>query len=342
MINIDDKLGKRIQDNVENKGKSGNGKFYLNFEPFGKIELYKPEKDEYNLIDIIPYIVSTKNHPQGIAKGDPDYILDIWVHQGVGPNDDAYICPQRTFGQPCPICEDREQRIKNGAEWNDDEVKQLFPSRKAIYNVIDVDNEPGKIKIFIASYAYFEKEGLLDMVEDYAKKEEQIIFSSLSNGRSISFKATSNKLTLNKRKIEYLKYKQFSFEKRERPYNEKLIETSYSLDAMMVLASYEEIRDAFYMVPSVDDEDNTKETQDIKDKVENITSDPGIEEKEEIYQKALEDNKERDSSSDSGCPYNHILGVDCDKKKECETCDEETWTKCAKEQTSIRKKNRGR
>lgn len=325
MSNLDEKLRRRTKDNVDNKGKSG-GKSFLNFAQFGDVKLYKPSEG-INLIDILPYIVSTNHHPQGIAKGDPDYILDIWAHQGMGPtNDDAFVCLEKTFRKSCPICEEREARLKAGADWKSDDIQELLSSRKAIYNVIEED-EPDVIKIFIASYAYFERDGLLDELEDYEKREEQIVFSSLKNGRSIKFKAKTYKFG----KRDYFKYKNFTFEERDKPYPESILNKVYPLDSMLIIPTYEEVRDAFFAVPN-DDEDEIKsssedkETQSLKDGVEQITEDPGLE-------RYIE---EKD------CPNGHKFGTDCDEKSECEKCDEKIWTECAAVQTEIKRKNRGK
>lgn len=315
MSSLDEKLGRRTKDNVDNKGKS-RGKSFLNFAQFGDVKLYKPSEG-HNLIDILPYIVSTNRHPQGIAKGDPDYILDIWIHQGVGENDDAFVCLERTFRKPCPICEEREARLKAGSDWKSEDVQDLLPSRKAVYNVIEED-EPDLIQIFIASYAYFERDGLLDELEDYEKKEEQIIFSSLSDGRSIKFKAKTHKFG----KRDYFKYKRFTFEKRDKPYPESILDKVYPLDSMLVIPTYEEVRDAFFAVPDDDEDENRsssedKETQSLKDEVEQITE-------------------------GSDCPNGHKFGTDCDEKPECENCDEKKWKECAAMQTEIKRKNRGK
>lgn len=349
MSSLDEKLGRRIKDNVDNKGKSG-GKSFLSFAQFGDVKLYKPSEG-YNLIDILPYIVSTNHHPQGIAKGDPDYILDVWIHQGVGENDDAFVCLERTFQKSCPICEEREARLKAGADWKSDDVQDLLPSRKAIYNVIDED-KPNIIQIFIASYAFFERDGLLDELEDYEKKEEQIIFSSLSDGRSIKFKATSHKFG----KRDYFKYRKFTFEERDKPYPESILDKVYPLDSMLIIPTYEEVRDAFFAVPN-DDEDGDndedgdkssskdKEIQNIKDGIEQITKGSEIEEKEKAYNKVLEDNRKKESSETKFmgvCPNGHKFGIDCDEKPECEECDEKKWKECATIQTDIMRKNRGK
>jgi len=323
MSNLDEKLGKRTKDNVDNKGKSG-GKGFLNLEGYEDVKFYKPSEG-FNLIDILPYIVSTNHHPQGIAKGDPDYICDIWVHQGVGPNDDAFICLERTFHKPCPICEERESRLKAGADWKSDDIQELLPSRKAIYNIIEED-EPDTIKIFIASYAYFERDGLLDRLEDYEEEEEQIIFSSLSNGRSVKFKAKTHKFG----KRDYFKYKTFTFEDRDKPYPESILDKVFPLDAMIIIPSYEEVRNAFYATPSNDDEgdgEEGKETKNLKDGVEQITNGP------------REDN---DSKESSNCPNGHKFGTDCDEKPECESCEEKMWKECAAAQTELKRKNRGK
>ncbi len=334
MSSVDEKLRNKTKENVDNKGKTGGGKgkFYLDFSNYEDVKLYKPQED-YNTIDIIPYLVSTKHHPKKYEIGDPDYILDVWVHSNVGPQNDNYVCLFKTFGLPCPICEERDARLKAGADWKSQSIQELLPSNKAIYNVIDKDSEEDKglIKIFIASFAYFERDGLLDRLEDFEKKSEQITPSSLSNGRSIEFKAVTHKFG----RRDYFKYKNFSFIKRDEPYPEDIIKESYPLDKMLVVPSYEEVRDAFFArnIEGEDEDadmnqtDDEKAIEEEKAKVEQITEGP-------------DKDKKGKAKEESKCPSGHKFGEDCDQTSDCGDCKEEIWKECAVENTKQRRKRK--
>ena len=98
-----EQLTKRWGDTTSGSGMYGN--FFRTDKDFSK---WEPGTGKHAM-DIVPYFIGAA-HPlvkKGKAKpGDWGYVLQIFVHRNVGVNQDTYICPARTLGQPCPICEE--------------------------------------------------------------------------------------------------------------------------------------------------------------------------------------------------------------------------------------------
>lgn len=250
----------RLKKNYDERDTGGfTGKTVIDFDKIGgyrKELIYRP-KEGNNSIDIIPYIVKTKNHPQKIKKGYPDYILDLWVHRGVGPSNSQFICLQRVFGQACPICEEREE-IRKNPDADENEIKQLYPKRRCWYNVVDMEKseKEQEIQIFEESHFLFEKE----LLEEAANGEDGFEpFFDIEDGSTIEFRCREESSPMGK----YFKYKRIDFAERD-PYDEEIYEDAYSLDEIMHIPTYDEVRNTFYGVDPVDDDEEDGEEEEEK------------------------------------------------------------------------------
>ena len=221
------------------------------------VKLYKASYDKKNKIIILPYPVNTNNDPK-VKKGDSTYILEYFVHKEVGINKDQFLCMKRTYGKACPICEEID-RLKENYDENEDLIKKLNPSKKAVYNVLDcLDEKPGKIQIFHASYALFEKE-MLEEAKASSKGEDVICFPDPSeDGFYIKFRAIEGKF-MGK---PYAKYKSFEFEKRNKAIPEKILSSVFCLDELLIIPTYEQVKSAFVGDDFDQDDDDEEEEED--------------------------------------------------------------------------------
>ena len=75
----------------------------------GKRGFYEVKKGKQKL-NIIPFEVKSKKNPlvsqKRITVGDLDYMLDIWVHKNVGPNNAQHVCLKKNYGKHCPSCDE--------------------------------------------------------------------------------------------------------------------------------------------------------------------------------------------------------------------------------------------
>jgi hypothetical protein len=236
-----------FSDRYKDAQKSARG--YLRFD--GQVEFYKPPKKGGGAIDFIPYVIKTDNHPaivsgnSKVKKGSYDWNLDVWIHRSVGPGSVDVICPKETYrgsNKGCPICEYVEElKTRNGKD--DETFKALRAKRRGIYNVIDLTEEDDTIKIFEVANFLFEKE-LLDKAAFEGKKigQEYIDFADPVEGFSVEFRG------------DKINYKDFTFVKRDYAISEKLMKKATSLDELLVVYSYKELKDILYGVGE-DDED---------------------------------------------------------------------------------------
>src|SRR3990172_2265393 len=236
-------LQTKTKESYERRDDSGQFKNIFKDEFSNK--LWKCGEGEH-LLDIVPYPAG-KHDPKS-KEGEWGYFLDIWVHYGVGVNQDAYVCPARNYGQPCPICEYRED-IRRTEDYDEDLVKELTPKRRSIYNIIcyDSDKEESKgIQIFDSAHWFMEKH-----ISSLAKTpvrgigkstDSYIAFSDPDEGKSIAFTRKGTK-----RNSEFLGHK---FVDRNYIIPDEVLNSAFILDECINISTYEEIKSVFLGGPS--------------------------------------------------------------------------------------------
>jgi hypothetical protein len=197
-----------------------------------------------HLIDIIPYLCGD-NDPR-FDSGTPTYFLDLWVHQRLGVTEDSYICPASNFkGQPCPICE-HLSKMKSSGSFTDEELKNLTPKRRVLYNIIcyDTPKEEDKgLQLWEASYFLTENE-LVDLARN-RRDQGYHAFADPDAGSSISF--------IRKGKGQSTRYKGYAFEDRPEPISDDVLDEAYILDQLIHIPTYEELAEVFAPVaPEID------------------------------------------------------------------------------------------
>lgn len=348
-------LSKRYQASYESKDSGAPKKAgVMNYKKVdGEISFFSPQEGK-NRINIVPYVIKTKNHPlvkKGEMEiGDSDYVMDIFVHRGVGPTEASVICLKQTYGKPCPICEEAQRLRKDGKE---KEAGELKASRRVFYNIEDL-KEPGKLKIFEASHYLFEKE-LIDEARD-DDEGGYVDFADPEEGREIKFRCSKTK----KGELSFNEFKSFSFEERDEAISDDLLESAVSFDEIMTVPSYEEVEKIFYGSEDDDEEDDEKPAKKSSKKADDEDEDDEAEEKpvkksknveeDEDEDEQYEDEKpakksskksdEEDSDEDEDekpakkscgkdckeCPFGHKFGKDTDEFDDCDDCD--LWEKC--------------
>ncbi len=319
----------------------------------GDVTFFSPIEGR-NRINIVPYEIKTKNHPlvkRGEFEiGDKDYVMDIFVHRGVGPSEASVLCLKSTYGKPCPICEQSAILRKQGKE---KEAGDLKASRRVFYNIQDM-KEPDKLKVFETSHYLFEKELI-----DEARDDEEggfVDFADPIDGKEIKFRASD----VQKGSIKYKEFKSFSFEDRDDPISDELLESAISFDEIMNVPTYEEVekilfgqddddgdeesekpakkskydddddddRPAKKSSKKYDEEDDEPEEKPSKNRDEEFEDDDEPPIKKPV-KKVEDDEPESPKKSCGKCSFGHSFGKDDDKYDDCDECD--VWDKCVKE-----------
>ena len=252
------KLANRYAESYNTRNSGGKRAGVIDWKKLdGDVKFFTP-KEGRNRINIIPYVIKTKNHPLVRSKsaevGDLDYVLDVYTHRGVGPTESTVLCLKETYGKSCPVCE-LMQKLKE--EGKDKEAGSLKPSRRVFYNVEDV-KDPGTLQVFETSHYLFEKELIDEAREDDGSYTD---FADPEDGKEIKFKTSK----VQKAGYEFNEFKSFSFEDRDEPLSDELLESAISFDELLSNPSYEDIEKILYGQDD-DDDDEPKSKSTSKSK----------------------------------------------------------------------------
>jgi len=267
---------------------------YRNYD--GEVTFFSPTEGKHR-INIIPYTIKSKNHPlvkRGEAEiGEQDYIMDFYVHRGVGPAEKSVLCLKNTYGKPCPICEYAASLRKKGKE---EEAKALKPSRRAAYNIEDL-KEPGKLKVVETSHYLFEKE----LIEEARDDDEGgfIDFADPEEGMEIKFRASKT----TKGNMEFTEFKSFAFEDRDEPISKELLDSAISFDELLTVPTYEEVEKILYGDDEEDsDEDEDEEDEDEEDEDEDEKPSKKSSKKSKSYDEDDEEDEDEDDDEEDEKP----------------------------------------
>ena len=247
-----DQVGANIEQDKSRKG----GFSYLSL-PRG-VELFKVEGGDRIEVDFLPYVITDEKHPDRNDKKDialPGY---EWYrrpyskHGNVGVDNISVVCPG-SIGKKCPICEYRSKLVKQGKQYDDDEVKALRPSNRNLYVVVPIGHKEydEDIHIFDFSYACFEKKLLAELEE---KPEFRPFFDPSEDGFTMSVRFSKEKFGKN----DYADADRIDFVARKEGYTDKFLADVPNLDKVLIIHPYEKLHDLFF---EIDDDDKEKEQE---------------------------------------------------------------------------------
>ena len=246
-------LGRRTQQQTDTRDSNGGvgRQGFMDYRSCG-LKFFKfGDVGKYHDLNILPWRIGTKNHPEVYAKnaevGDFDYVLDLMVHTRIGPGNGDYICPKKNFNKPCPICERADELWKNEATKKD--AKKLFARRKCVYCVQEL-NENFHAKsddpmIFEVSHPCFSQE-LQSRATSCLRGKGVVNFADPDEGKVVSFSVNEGSMGDGK---TFKKAGNFEFNERVEEISDETLEKCPSLDTMMVLKSYDQLKAALYGDP---------------------------------------------------------------------------------------------
>ena len=318
-------LKDRTQQNWENRDKGG-GKGVLDLSKAGekRPSFFVPKDGEFYTIDIIPFLPKTNRIPR-FQPGYDEYALDVWMHRGIGPGEETFICLAKMFKKPCPICEEQDALRKSRA--TKEEIDQLTPKRRLIYNVIDLESKDQAIMLWEMSYHLFEK-ALIAAAQ--VGKHEVIAFSDLEEGKTIKFAAKKKSLG----PYSFTEITGIGFIDRQ-PYEEKILDEAYALDDMLTIPTYEQIRNALHGLEAEESVEEAPQTRRERPAQQEVP--PAKRERVVVDATpapvARRERPAKVEAAQGQCPYGHKFGTDCDQKDDCPDCD--IWEKCCDAQEGV-------
>jgi len=320
------------------------GKFRGIFrEDIEGLQLWKPGEGDHEF-DIVPYKAGKNDPDKKIKEGDFTYVLILWVHRGVGPSEDSYVCLARSYGEKCPICE--YQASLKDTEVDDDEIKKHNPTRRTLYNVVVYDNEKERAKgVQVLDIAHYYLEQELQVLSrprarGGAATGEKVFFASPDkDGKSVGMTREGTRRNT--------KYVGIKFLDRDYVLEDDIIEAARCLDEIIHVPTYQEVKDAFYA--GMPEEANSPKgegdipSEDVRGRGRPVTSEkevsPATEApKEEVKPEVKPEEIKPATEGTLVCPAGGKFGEDIEKLGACAKC--ESWDACSVENTRLLQEKR--
>ena len=110
---------------AKDRAEKGGGDFDKIFKE--NIDMFSPAADD-NLIRPLPPTWDEAEH----------YGYDIYVHYGIGADNQAYLCRKKMLNEACPICEASKEAEREG---DSEYAKDLKAKQRVAFFLVDRDNE---------------------------------------------------------------------------------------------------------------------------------------------------------------------------------------------------------
>lgn len=292
-------------------------------------------KEGGHILDVIPFLAGPHFPPlQRVPEGEQQYYVDVWVHQGVGPTDEQFVCPSWNFKKPCPICEFLAEKKASGKLLPKEEYNQIKAKERTVYLIWCHDSpeeERKGIQIWELAAFFFQ-----DKIEEIARDPRGrgiILFDDPDTGKSVSFRKKGKGVG----NTEYLGHQ---FLDRDAPIPDDILNQSFPIDTIIKWEpTYDEIHKAFFQDDTKAGADKPAETKEEKEvpETERATdatpaeqpADPPPFEPDQPEEAVSTTGEEvrTETTGDKKCPGGGTFGVDIDKLDMCANeCN--VWDDC--------------
>jgi hypothetical protein len=294
-------MGSRFKERAKEQESRGGRGGAFRFPQDNILERYVPEKGIAKL-DVLPYRVTRKNHPDDVAKGELWFRRPVKMHFNVGAQKKAVVCPT-TFGKPCPICEYILAEYKNPNK-DDKELSAIKLKEREGYVIRDADNPKKGLFLLEMSYHNFGKK----LEEEIREAEDDAVagFAELDGGYTLKIRWAIE--TMGERK--FIVASRIDFVERDE-IDEDILEQVPNMDDCVNLMEYEQLQKLFLEVGDEDedeDEDDdpkskskskskSKKKDEDEEEEDDDDDDPSSKKKSKSKKKD-EDEEEEDESSD--------------------------------------------
>lgn len=223
------------------------------------IKTFEPKKEDSYEFDILPYIITKPNHPDGIISGEDFKEGDEWyrrpygIHKNVGGTGRNVLCPKYTFGKPCPMCEEVANLYDEGFEKNEKLIRAVKAQKMCLF-VIRIN---GKITLMDLSSGKFANE----LEKEINKSKDHSVYGMalLEGGKTIRARFIEGTFE----KSTFFKCDRIDFIDRD-DIDESIRDEIPSLDDLFKETSYEDIKKLFLGL----DDDEPGETSEQEEEEE--------------------------------------------------------------------------
>ena len=217
------------------------------------VERWLPDKKGTYMLDILPYEVSTDNHPEdGIEAGVLWFRTNFRVHHAIGVKEQSVVCP-RSIGKKCAICDEVDRLRKEDRDANEDLINSLKGQVFSLMNIKHPDDEDA-VAVFALSYGKFDRVLKAELQEE--ENEEHLDFYQCDEGgRTIRVRFSEATFAGNK----YLQATKMEFKERDEMDEDEILEKVVDLDTVLNVLPSEKIKAMFLEGEEPEDEGDEDE-----------------------------------------------------------------------------------
>ena len=241
----------KVRENAEKGSQGGSDWFQLK----EGVTRWSPEDAGKYAIDFVPYEVKSKNHPDDVEQGCLWYKLPFAVHHGVGANNFSVVCPQ-SAGKLCPICEEKNRVVKEDAEGNEEQIKQLSTQKFIAYNILNPE-DASKTSLFIMSRGKFATK-LEEELKDPDNEENLAFFDVNKDGRTLRVRFSEEKFNGKK----FLQATKIDFRPREEMDEDEILDKVICLDEALIILPYDKLKSMFFQETEEEDGDDKEDKEE--------------------------------------------------------------------------------
>jgi len=260
------------------------------------IPFFDPGIGEH-LVEFLPYLAGSKDPAK--EEGSPTYLVDLYVHRFIGPNEDHFICLAKTLNQPCPICEHRNKLRRQDEPSTEEERDRLKaemescrPKRYSVYAIWDRDNESKGVQLWTVAHWFVQKNLMSACRSIRGRGVVPFASPDKEEGKSIAFEIQGSKMSQ--------QYTGWQLVERDDDIPDEILDSVPVLDELLDIPTYEAVSKAFWA------------GMETKAEPE--------EEEEDIPVRSRGRQREEEGA---GCPYDGTIGKDFEKFEECQSeCDQ--------------------
>jgi hypothetical protein len=238
-------------DNAPGRGKRGTYLRLPDENQLGwKLEFFKPVVDKNYQLIFLPWEAGPNNPAK--AEGQVTTQLYLFAHRAIGPDNETYLCPRKTEGKPCPICEDFARRNTAREKW--DTIKDLKPRNREVWLVHDINGDLNNVQVWEESTALFGDflRGALGMHPDYKN------FANHDSGYVVSMRGREKRIETS----SCAEFATVALHKRERAIPDAILDKAFQLrpEDWRHVPSFDDLERVYYQTggtrPAVAPEDN--------------------------------------------------------------------------------------
>lgn len=266
------------------------------------VSFFSPKKAGAYRLEIVPYEVPAKpsggQNPNAQA-GELHYERTYFSHRAIGADERSYVCPAKTAGKPCPICEHRREMMRD-KDADEDLIKALAPKQRQLWNVYDHADPDKGVQVWDISFHLFGKQ-LKAAVLNADEDDSFEFFADPRDGLTLRVGMEEKSFAGN----SFLEAASIGFKARKEPLSDEILDAAHPLDDLLVLVDYDKLKSIFLQEEGVDHKDDEDEATPSKEKQDDESA------LKKVKDKSVKDEPKKETKPVTAADLGIGKGDDC-------------------------------